>query len=311
MRRMPKCFILTVLLLLTALISGSIQAFGQEEEPEAAKYSIFYMNSQGNQLGEDAFTPEKDTLNTVLQGLIDTYNTGHRDGVVRYLPNNITIVTWSMEDGTLNLNLSEEYLELSPSQEVLVRAAFVRTFTQFSEVLFVTCLVDGEEVKDALGNPVGKMSSDTFVEVNSTDRDSYRYDSFLLYFADKDGRRLIPEKRRVYYRRSIPKARVALEQLANGPMEKGNYPTVSSDVSLQSVTLSDGICYVDFDGIFTNQPIPDVSPELAVYSVVHTLIANTETDRVEIMVDGENDAVFGDLELYRFFSWNDELSERP
>ena len=309
MRKHAQCFFLAALLL-TVLISAAAAASETEEEP-VKKYSIFYMNSQGTQIGEDEFVPEIDTPNTVLQGLIDTYNTGHRDSVVRYLPNNITISTWSMEDGTLNLNLSSEYLELSASQEVLVRAAFVRTFTQLSEVLFVMCLVDGEEIKDALGEPVGRMSSDTFVEVNSADRESYRYDSFTLYFADKDGRRLIPEKRRVYYRRSIPKARVALEQLANGPMEKGSYPTISSDVTLQSVTLSDGICYVDFDSIFTEQPVPEISPEMAVYSVVHTLIANTETDRVEIMVDGKSEAVFGELELYQFFSWNDELSERP
>ena len=288
-----------------------IAVYASDEEDEEKKYSLFYMNGSETKLGEDEFKPEKGSLNYILQTIIDTYNTGHRNGIARYLPNNLNIDSWSMEDGTLTLNLSEEYFELSTPQTVLLRAAFARTFTQFSEVLFVLCKVDGEEIKDENGNPVGRMSSVTFVEVNSSDRDSYRYDSFTLYFTDQDGKRLIPEIRRVYYRRSLPKARVALEQLANGPMEKGNYPTISSDVTLESIVISDGICYADFDRSFLDEPVAGVSPEITVWSVAHTIIANTEAEKAEIMVDGMSDETMGELDLYQFFGWNDQLSAMP
>ena len=155
------------------------------------------------------------------------------------------------------------------------------------------------------------MSADTFVEVNSLDKDAYRYDTFTLYFADKDGKKLIPETRRVYYRRSIPKARVALEQLANGPMEKGNYPSISSSSTLLGVVLADGICYADFARNFTEQLPEGITPEMAVWSVAHTLIANTNVSKVEIMIDGKSEASFGELDLYQFFSWNEELSPKP
>ena len=259
-------------------------------------------------IGESTYRPEQNTPDQILQGLIDTYNTGHREGTQRYLPNDIMIETWSLQDNTLTLNLSEQYHELDFAQDVLARAAFVKTFTQFDEILFVSCTVDGEEITDADGHPVGKMSADTFVEMNSSDREAYRYDTFLLYFTDQTGTKLIPERRRVLYRRSIPKARVALEQLANGPREKGNYPTIPSGVTLRNVMIADGICYVDFDDIFLTEPVEGLSPETAVYSAAHTLIANTDADEVEIMIEGNADAVFGDLPLYQFFGWNDELT---
>ena len=296
-----------ILVMVLLLVSASIFA---EETAAPKKYTLYYVADADIRLGEASFVPERDSTDSILQNLIDTYNTGHRDAVVRLLPGNITIDTWSMENGTLILNLSENYRELETNQEMLVRAAFVKTFTQFPEVLFVECRVDGENVRDASGKPVGPMSSDTFVEINSTDKDAYRYDSFILYFANQDGTELVPETRRVYYRRSLSKARVAIEQLANGPMEKGNYPTISPNVTLLGVVSSDGICYVDFDDVFTGEPVSGIPPEIAVNSVVHTLLANTDAEKIEILVNGQSDKKFGEMDLYRFFGWNGDLVSR-
>ena len=301
-----KLIRITAVLLLSLLFPALVIASG--EENAKTEYKIYYVDIQETKIGESTYRPEQNTPDQILQGLVDTYNTGHREGTQRYLPNDILIETWSLQDNTLTLNLSEQYHELDFAQDVLARAAFVKTFTQFDEILFVSCTVDGEEITDADGHPVGNMSADTFVEMNSSDREAYRYDTFLLYFTDQTGTKLIPERRRVLYRRSIPKARVALEQLANGPREKGNYPTIPSSVTLRNVMIADGICYVDFDDIFLTEPVEGLSPETAVYSAAHTLIANTDADEVEIMIEGNADAVFGDFPLYQFFGWNDELT---
>ncbi len=309
LKRIFFCAVLPAVFIL--LLAGRVLYAAQEETEEQKKYQIYFIDNSETNLGSEKYEPEKESVDYILQYLIDNYNTGHREGAARYLPNDITIETWSLEENTLTLNLSENYRELGISQEILTRAAMVKTFTQFPEILFVVCTVDGEEITDARGEPIGKMSADTFVEVNSLDKDAYRYDTFTLYFADKDGKKLIPETRRVYYRRSIPKARVALEQLANGPMEKGNYPSISSSSTLLGVVLADGICYADFARNFTEQLPEGITPEMAVWSVAHTLIANTNVSKVEIMIDGKSEASFGELDLYQFFSWNEELSPKP
>ena len=58
-----------------------------------------------------------------------------------------------------------------------------------------------------------------------------RYDTFTLYFADKSGKRLLKETRNVCYRRTLPKERVVLEQLAKGPLEDGHYATIPEHTS--------------------------------------------------------------------------------
>ena len=101
--------------------------------------------------------------------------------------------------------------------------------------------------------PVGEMNADTFASMSTIDMDAYRYDTFTLYFVNEAGNRLTEESRTVYYRRSIPKARVALEQLALGPMEEGNNPTIPKETEVLSVTTADGVCYADLGNSFVEE----------------------------------------------------------
>ena len=64
------------------------------------------------------------------------------------------------------------------------------------------------------------MNSDTFVEFSGSDGDVYSYDTFTLYFTNKNGDKLVEEQRSVRYRRNLPKATVVLEQLARGSLWK-------------------------------------------------------------------------------------------
>ena len=52
----------------------------------------------------------------------------------------------------------------------------------------------------------------------------------------------------------------------------------------------------------------DVSEQIAVYSVVNTLIAATDVDKVEISIEGNKEVTFGqNMQLYKFYEWNDSL----
>ena len=51
-----------------------------------------------------------------------------------------------------------------------------------------------------------------------------------------------------------------------------------------------------------------VEQNIPIYSVVNSLLALGNADKVQILIDGEEDAVFGtDLSLYSFFEKNEEL----
>ena len=110
--------------------------------------------------------------------------------------------------------------------------------------------VGNTELTDSKGNPIGTMDNSSFVELWGDDRDAYGYDTFTLYFTDSTGEKLVEEERSVYYKRSLPRERVILEQLIKGPMEKGHYPTLPENTEVMSVTTSDRVCYVNFSQAF-------------------------------------------------------------
>ena len=61
--------------------------------------------------------------------------------------------------------------------------------------------VGKKPLTDTRGEEVGAMNNDTFVEFSGSDGDVYSYDTFTLYFTNKNGDKLVAEQRSVRYRR--------------------------------------------------------------------------------------------------------------
>ena len=82
--------------------------------------------------------------------------------------------------------------------------------------------------------------------------------------------------------------RFVVDEFLSGPSGKiaGLYPTVSPDTKILSVMTKDGICYVNFDGNFLTV-VGNVTTEVAIYSIVNSLIELPSVNRVQILVNGE------------------------
>ena len=217
------------------------------------------------------------------------------------------ISSYSVNDGVLRLEFNEAFGKMSRTRELLVKAGVVKIFVQVPGVDSVEIYVGKKPLTDTKGDEVGAMNGDTFVEFSGSDGDVYSYDTFTLYFTNKNGDKLVEEQRSVRYRRNLPKATVVLEQLARGPLEKGHYPTIPENSEVLSLTRANGICYVDYNSVFQDYAL-NVSEEIPVYSVVNTLIAATGVDKVEISIEGNKEVTFGkNMQLYKFYEWNDSL----
>ena len=230
-----------------------------------------------------------------------------REGGTSIFPDGVKISSCTVDDGVLILEFNEAYNKMSRTRELLVRAGVVKTFIQVPGVDYVEIYVGKKPLTDTKGDEVGAMNSDTFVEFSGSDGDVYSYDTFTLYFTNKNGDKLVEEQRSVRYRRNLPKATVVLEQLARGPLEKDHYPTIPENSEVLSLTRANGICYVDYNSVFQDYAL-NVSEEIPVYSVVNTLIAATGVDKVEISIEGNKEVTFGkNMQLYKFYEWNDSL----
>ena len=207
------------------------------------------------------------------------------------IPKEVKVQGCRLRGSILDVDFNSAYLEMGALEEKLVRAAVVQSLVLIDGINAVSFTVDGEMLKDSTGFPVGLMNEDDFVENTGSSPTAYQTDTLTLYFADKEGDSLVPREIDVRYSSNVSREKLIVEKLMQGPSGSGAYPTINPDANLLSVTIKDGICYVNFDSTFLTGAY-DVLPEVTVYSIVNSLVEGTEAQQVQITINGETDAKY-------------------
>ena len=207
------------------------------------------------------------------------------------IPKEVKVQGCRLRGSILDVDFNSAYLEMGALEEKLVRAAVVQSLVLIDGINAVSFTVDGEMLKDSTGFPVGLMNEDDFVENTGSSPTAYQTDTLTLYFADKEGDSLVPREVDVRYSSNVSREKLIVEKLMQGPSGSGAYPMINPDANLLSVTIKDGICYVNFDSTFLTGAY-DVLPEVTVYSIVNSLVEGTEAQQVQITINGETDAKY-------------------
>jgi len=202
------------------------------------------------------------------------------------IPDSISVLGYEQKDFMLILNFSKEYYELLPTEEVLVRAAIVRTITQVEGISYVTFQVEGESLLNSRGDKVGAMNSESFVENPDEAINSTQEVTLTLYFSSSDGTYLVAEKRYVHYSSNETLEKLIVEKLMEGPKTQGLLATIPAGTNLITVSLDEGGCYVNLDAGFLNQN-QAITEGTVLYSLVNSLTELDSVDRVQLSVNGD------------------------
>lgn len=199
-----------------------------------------------------------------------------------------SVLDKTCSDGKAVLNLSAEYLSLPPLKEVLIRAAIVRTLCQLESVNYVSITVEGEQLFDGMGEPIGLMSANQFIDNDGNAINSYEQVRIKLYFADESGEKLISGYRDKYYLSNTSVERLVVEELIAGPSGQVDYyhPTINPSTKIVNVMTKDGVCYVNLSEDFLSV-VGNVPTKVSVYSIVNSLVELNSVNKVQILINGE------------------------
>ena len=91
-----------------------------------------------------------------------------------------------------------------------------------------------------------------------------------------------------------------VEELIAGPsgQKEGLYPVINSESKFINILTKDGICYVNLDSSFLTV-VNNVSTEVAVYSIVNSLVELDNINKVQILVNGEVPSTFSNSTFER------------
>ena len=256
-------------------------------EQSGNAYTIYYLNASGIQLVGSEYRTETADTDALVRELLDKMGNVPADlDCQRALPERIEKITYRIEGNVLYLYADANYALMNSVQEILCRAALTKTLTQIPGIEYLSIYCAEQPITDAAGNPVGMLSASDFVD-SIRDVNSFERTELTLYFANETGDQLVEEKREVMQNSNTSLERLIVEQLIAGPPFEGAYPTIPSETKLLNISIKDNICYVNLDEGFLGTGY-NVIESIPVYSIVNSLIENTDAQKVQISINGEH-----------------------
>lgn len=175
---------------------------------------------------------------------------------------------------------------------------------------YVDFQVNGEPLTDLEGKEIGLMNEDQFIENAGEEINAYKTADLTLYFANKAGDKLVGQRVAMEYNSNISLEKLIVEQLIAGPPFEGAYPTIPSETKLLNISIKDNICYVNLDEGFLGTGY-NVIESIPVYSIVNSLIENTDAQKVQISINGETNRMFREsINFDTIFEKNEGLIEQ-
>lgn len=219
----------------------------------------------------------------------------------------ISIIDYKFgEDGQLIIDFSSEYMNLNNIEEVLTRAAVVKTVCQMQEISYVEFYVDNQPLVLNDGIPVGIMNEKFFIDTSGSISEYDQQLSILVYYGDENGKKLKPVQLIVESIGFKTGEEVVLEQLFKGPA--GFRPelrkTVPEETGFNKVKTTDGICFVDLNSSFIEE-FTEVNRNIRVYSIVNSLCELQNVNTVKITVNGMP------LQSFRNFDFPEMMKALP
>lgn len=279
MYKRMMCVLLSMILLFS--LTGC-----SNKETKEGEYQIYYMNMDRTKLVAEVYDSTGATGEELVQELLTRLQSAPETLQLRQtIPVDVVVNSVKINGVYLYIDFNEAYKELSHTEEVLVRAAIVKTVIQTGDFSLVAFTINSNPLLNPDGTIVGNMSADNFVENPGQQINSSVETTLTLYFANSDGTRLVKETRDVHYSTNISMEKLIMEQLIEGPNRSGSKATLPSGTKLITVSVVEGVCYVNLNDSFQNQN-GEVNEEIVLYSIVNSLTELPGVTKVQLSING-------------------------
>ncbi len=271
---------------------------GNGAQQAGTGYRLYFANAEKNKLVTEErmvqAASREDVPNLVMEELLKG---PAGNGAVAVIPAGTELLALEVADRVASVNLSKEYYQNEDTAELLARYSIVNTLCDIEGIDKVKLFVDGIELTNANGNPVGALGKDDIVVNPQQNGATEKIKTVRLYFSDAQAEKLVPEDRRVTVVENNLEKTVVLE-LIKGPEDSEHLRTVPAETKVLSVETQEGICFVNLSGEFVTKHSGGTAAEqMTVYSIVNSLTELPNVEQVQFLVDGKKLDVYKHMEF--------------
>ncbi|MCD7761451.1 MAG: GerMN domain-containing protein [Clostridiales bacterium] len=274
------CILLAALLAMTAPLTGC-----GATETEEEGISIYYAAGDQETYGQAAVGAESwadgsetSTVDEVFARMLEEPAT---DGLSQTLPDGVRLWGWTLEDGALTLNLSEDYNGLSGISLTVASACLVMTMTQLDGVEAVNITVDSQPLPE--GSQVPQTREDVLLTGEIQDPATV---GFQLYFPLSDWSGLGTEYREteLYSASLSDQIDTVIEMLAAGPGTDGMESAFAGLEAHLDSRMVDDVCVLTLTESWAAELC---ARELSCQALVNSLCELDQVEAVAFDWDGE------------------------
>ena len=313
---------LAIIMLSIAYMVMLFLADSRVNEPEENMVSVYFFDPLTNRLVPEKHYLPPDSYNGMAKYLADLLLRGpDNENLSGVFPESISYdsvdrirVVIPVDDKgyrNIELYLYEDYMNVTPVEEIIFRSAFVWTFTEFDWVNDVIFKVNGVELARLDGTNIGNMGRHNVLINTPITREKKVRKTFTLYFANEDMTGLVGERRVIEVPSDVTEERVVLQALFEGPQTEGLLSPIPIDTVINDVNKEAATCYVDLNPAFDNKLLPGTpARKLAIYSIVNTLteLGGGELSKVQFWINAERLAGRNlEVDLSQTFERNESL----
>ncbi len=288
MNRKFLCHFIMILVLAAGFFSG---CGSNEIVVNPNGFYLYYLDNEGVSLKQKSYSLKGKTTEEKVSEILTLLSDEGESGDYNVsIPKNVEVMEYELKNGILELHFSKTYKDLSAVPEVMLRASLVKTMMQLDDVNAVEFYVENKPLTDSSGKEFGAQNDETFLTSFGEETDDIESDRFTLYYVSENGKSLVKVETTIYYTSNSALESLVLEHLAEDPQKKGARAAIAEGVRVLDVSVSDGICYVDVDQNFLSQTT-GISTQAAVYAIVDSLTELNGIDKVQLLINNENEAV--------------------
>ena len=247
------------------------------------------------------------SLERSAEPLADRYFDGPRkDGLVSPFPKGTELVSASVSNGVLSLELTDAFANLSGVDLSLALSCISMTFSQLEGVEAVKLSTEHLPIG---GQAQIRLDRDQILlEDNSLEMAE---NTLNVYYADERYRYLIAAEEKTKLEGTEEQAAFAISMLGAKPQNEALHATLPEGTEILDLSIEDGLCIVDFSADFyRNRPSSEAEERLTILSIVDTLTEFKEIENVQLYVEGEALSTYSRMDLTMKFT-RDETAIGP
>lgn len=287
---------IAVLLLFMAIFLVSCNDSGDMTQNSTLWADIYY-RSESKTIDSEPFaiTVDNNLKKVITQALNQMCEEPVSNELAPALPSETEVIKLNIKDGCAELELSEEYLTLSEIDKTIANTCMLKTISNFIRVKELSVVVEGISQAVQFTEDLAELDEPK-VYSGTEEIELYLYNRIgeltktKVSIERKDG--VLPEK-------------VALEMLISG---NASYTSpIPRDAKINSVSVSAGLCSIDFSQEFLN--CADDKADEMLQAIVLTQTSIDYIDRVKITINGEAVRGFEKTNLAREYRRENFLNE--